>query len=238
MVAAASNAVAPASRPSRKRRAAGIPFRVRSRLMAESWARATPAPVQAGAHPHISRPGQGGQGPAPVRFQEKQGLERHQHVEEDRVVQVAPHEISPVRGSGLAHRQGGTAGGIVGQVIGDVDQEHRAQAHLGPGGHRRHLLLEVGRNIGEKTPGQDQQAAKERQGPGIKAEAGQIGQQGPAHPADFFPQDLAVAPAQFLGRSRKFNCTQHLNYSDSSVNLGQSPDQVRRIPWQFSTKKQ
>ena len=61
--------------------------------------------------------------------------------------------------------------------------------------------------MGNKPPGQEEQAAKQRQSPGIKAEAGQISQQGPAHPANIGGHGLAVKPAQLPWRALQFDRT-------------------------------
>ncbi len=60
-LSATAATVSPSSRACLKRSAAGVPLRVRSRLMDGELGQGHPGGVHAGAYPHISRPGQGGQ---------------------------------------------------------------------------------------------------------------------------------------------------------------------------------
>src|SRR5208337_5301840 len=108
------------------------------------------------------------------------------------------------------HRQGRTTRAVVGQVVQHVNEEDRPGAHLGPGSQGGHLLLETRRGLGKKTPGQEEEPAKERQGPGIKADPGQVSQQGPAYLPDFSTQGLPVAPPFLLGGALQFKSAQRL----------------------------
>ena len=154
--------------------------------------------VDAGAHPHISRPGQGGQALTLVRLNEKQGLELGQGLGEHRIIQVAPHQIIASGGAAVSHRQGRTPGAVIGQVIHPIKEQYAPQAYFGPGGEGDHLLLQVGRDIGPEPPGQPRKEAIQGQGPGIQADPGQVGEDLPAQPADVSAQGLSVAASQFL----------------------------------------
>ena len=154
--------------------------------------------VDAGAYPHISRPGQGGQALTLMRRQEKQGLELRQVLGEHRIIQVAPHHIGALGGVAVPHRQGRAPGAVIGQVIHHIEEQYAAQAHFGPGGEGDHLLLQVGRDIGPEPPGQPREEAVQGQGPGIQADPGQVGEDRPAQQADVGAQGLSVAASPLL----------------------------------------